>query len=78
MRTKNFKHDKVSGPVKSFFEGTAGVFFVFALICLFGGGAEGVGHGSYQPDFLRDFLPDPFQGPVHPAVKGQVREQSRT
>jgi hypothetical protein len=43
MRTKNFKHDKVSGPVKSFFEGTAGVFFVFALICLFGGGAEGAG-----------------------------------
>lgn len=33
-----YKHNKISGPVKSFFEGVAGLFLVFTLIAVFGGG----------------------------------------
>jgi hypothetical protein len=36
-----YGHRKVSGPVKSFFEGGAGVFFVFTLLIVFGVGWEG-------------------------------------
>ena len=36
-----YGHRKVSGPVKSFFEGGAGLFFIFTLIIIFGVGWEG-------------------------------------
>lgn len=37
-----YKRDTVSGPVKSFFEGLAGVAFVATLICIFGIGVEAI------------------------------------
>lgn len=42
MPKNTYKHGKISGPVKGFFEGTAGVFFVLAALVLFGVGSEGV------------------------------------
>lgn len=35
---RKYRHEKVSGPVKSVFEGLAGMFTIFVVILVFSGG----------------------------------------